>query len=78
MAAVCIGNHIYPHTMINVNLPKILKFYYCQEVYIGQYKPSEIFFFSILQWQWHSHGEVGLEKTHQILRGLAIPPNVLR
>ena len=25
-------------------------------------------FFSLLQWQWHSHGSGGLEKTHLILR----------
>ena len=28
-------------TLINVNLPAIVKFYYCQEVYIGQCKPLD-------------------------------------
>ena len=32
-------------TLTYVNLQTIIKFYYCQKVYIGQCKPSEIFIF---------------------------------
>ena len=49
-------------------------FYIVKSDGIGKYQTCEnIYFFFILQCQWHQHGEEVLENTLKILRGWAIP-----